>query len=93
MKDEVPTEIGGEPYTGEKTRVELVAEKVWDGAMAGDARFTKELLDRMGGAVPHTVAASVTREETLQNALNVYRKLLLAARPKGGSDGQGQGEG
>ncbi len=52
MKDEVPTEIGGEPYTGEKTRVELVAEKVWDGAMAGDARFTKELLDRMGGQFP-----------------------------------------
>ena len=53
MKDEVPTEIDGKPYTGEKTRVELVAEKVWDGAMAGDARFTKELLDRMGGRSPH----------------------------------------
>lgn len=52
----------------------------------------KELLDRLEGTVPHTLAASVTHEETLQNALNVYRK-LLAARPKGESDGQGQGEG
>jgi hypothetical protein len=49
----------------------------WDGAMAGDARFTKELLDRMEGSVTHTIAANV-EIEALRNRVNLQSKLLAA---------------
>ena len=85
MKDKVPTEIDGKPYTGEKTRVELVAEKVWDGAMAGDVKFAKELLDRIEGPVTQKIETS--REmETLQNENNILSGLLAARQ--GYSEGQ-----
>ncbi len=41
----------------------------------------KELLDRLEGTVPHTLAASVTHEETLQNAIELMEG-LQARRPK-----------
>lgn len=57
--DDVPTEIMGQPYTGEKMWRELIAEAALGGAALGQSAYTKEILDRLEGRVTDKLDATL----------------------------------